>query len=208
MNISRSLLQTGVVDKPMATYIFGIGGEASKTDRKHELDAWGTLGDISHYGAGEGKKNTGAAGDYWQAILSGDQKKIAQASSPQTSVIQGQAQQQKNQLAEFGNRSGGTNAGSQMIDTEADKAVMDLINTLIPQAATNLANLGTNELSLGESAAGTLGQQTEAARQADKASEFSLGKTLGGIAKAGLSFIPGFGTVSQILSGVSKQPNQ
>lgn len=208
MNISKSILLTGEAPNPTKAYIFGIGGSASKTDRKHELDAWGTLTDLSHYGAGEGKKNTGAAGDYWQSILSGDQKKIAQAIAPNTAVIQGQAQQRKNQLAEFGNRSGGTNASSQMIDTEADKAVQDLINTLIPQAATNLANLGTQELSIGENAAGTLGQQTEQARQADKASEFSLGKAIGGIAKAGLSFIPGFGMVSQILSGIPKQPKQ
>lgn len=205
MNIAKSILLTGEAPSPTKAYIFGIGGEASKTDRSKELGAWGTLGDVGTFGSKSGQKNAGAAGDYWQAILSGDKDKIAKAIAPQTQVIQGQAQQKKNQVAEFGNRSGGSNASSQMIDTEANKEVQDLINTLIPQAATNLGNLGTQELSIGENAAGTLGQQTEAARQADKASEGALGKGIFNIAKAGLSFLPGGSIISSILGGIPKK---
>lgn len=197
MNISKSILLTGEAPNPTKAYIFGVGGEASKTDRKNELDAWNTLGDLSHFGAGEGKKNIGQASNYWSDILSGDQKKLAAAIAPQTQVIQGQKQQQKNQLAEFGNRSGGTNASGQMIDVNADKAVQDLINTLIPQAASHLENIGGKELDLGASTAGTLGEQTEAARQADKASEAAMGggifSILKPVLKAGAGMIPGVG---------------
>jgi len=169
--------------------LFGMGGSASKTDRTHELGAWGTLSDVSNFGTGAGKTNITSGTADFKDILSGDPTKVSEAIAPQAGAIRSQANQQIQTNSQFGNRSGGTNASNQQISTNAEGKVQDLINTLIPQAAQNLESTGLSELSAGSSAAGELGSQTESARQFDKQQEGQLGGSIASLLTGGVGSV-------------------
>lgn len=185
--------------------LFGLGGSASGTDRGTQLSSWGTLGDLSQYGKNQGEKNTNQASTYWSDILSGDPTKTAQAIAPQAKVINQQAEQQRLTTSQFGNRSGGTNASNQMIDTNSASAIQNLVNSLIPQAASNLESIGGMELGLGANTAQALAGDTERARETDIEQENKLGagigKLFGPILSKGLGMIPGIG--GALSSGVN-----
>lgn len=157
-------------------------------------------GSISDFGVGQGEKDVNQAGGFWSSILSGDPAKIGQVLGPQIQAIQGQGQQQKQTLAQFGNRSGGTNATSQRIGDTTRSNVNNLVGNLTGAAAGNLGSLGTNLLSQGTSA---LGDQLNASQtQMSNWSNSILGGLTGGLAgilgKAGtgaLGLIPGLGKV-------------
>lgn len=165
--------------------IFGLGGSSSKTDRKHSLEGWGALKDIMYNTKASGLKQTaeGAGGltsaaDYFKALMSGDQAKMSQVLAPQISVIKGQNQQRVNTLAQFGNRSGGTNAAAQSDTEAATKSIQQLFDMLGPQAAEEVArisgvqeSLGSNLLGISTHAAGTLSGQAEQARAGDTKNE-------------------------------------
>lgn len=188
--------------------LFGLGGSAVNTDRNQELGAWGTLSDLSNYGKNQGTKNTNQASTYWSDILSGDPTKTAAAIAPQSKIIAGQAEQQRKTTSEFGNRSGGTNATNQMIDTNSAAAIQNLINSLIPQAASHLEKIGSDELHLGADTASSLGQQTERARQFDTEQANALGGGISKLLKGGIGSVfeglaggGGFGDVLSSLAG-------
>lgn len=188
--------------------LFGLGGSASGTDRGTELGAWGTLSDLSNFGKNKGEKAIGQASTYWSDILSGDPTKTAQAIAPQSKIIAGQAEQQRKTTSEFGNRSGGTNAANQMIDTNSAAAIQNLINSLIPQAASHLENIGGMELNLGAGTAATLGNQTERSREFDIQQENQTGAGISQLLKGGIGSIfeglsggGGFGDVLSSLAG-------
>src|SRR5271170_7772544 len=68
--------------------------------------------------------------DFMNAILSGDPTKIGQVLGPQIKSIQGQGQQQKQTLGQFGTRSGGSNATAQNIDDKTRGSINDMISSL------------------------------------------------------------------------------
>jgi hypothetical protein len=161
--------------------LFGIGGSAAKTDRTQQLGNWGTLSNLtqtntnigtSNVGAGTGNVNSGT--NYFQSLLSNKPGAVAQAVAPQVSAITGQAQQQRQQASEFGNRSGGTNAGQQAVTSQTSGEIGNLINSLIPGAASNLEQTGLSQEQLGLTSlsqagtnAGTLGSLIGGARELD-----------------------------------------
>lgn len=110
------------------------------------------FGNISGFGVGQGENDINAAGGFWNSILSGDPTKIGQVLGPQIAAIQGQGQQQKQTLGQFGNRSGGTNATQQTIGDTTRSNVNKLIGSLTGSAASNLGSMGENLLSQGTSA--------------------------------------------------------
>jgi len=154
--------------------LFGIGGSGAKTSRKNELGAWGNLNSIGGWAtpSGEnqitaGSKNLNTASDFWNTLLSGDKTKIGQVLAPEISTITGQTQQQIDSNAEFGNRSGGTNATLNTLQTTKNSEIQNLIDSLLPQAATQVAQIGTAQegaglgvLGTGESAFSTVGAQS------------------------------------------------
>lgn len=188
--------------------LFGLGGSAVDTDRSKQLGAWGDLSDLSGYGKNQGEKNTNQASTYWSDILSGDPTKTAAAVAPQANIIRGQAQQQKLTTSEFGNRSGGTNATGQMIDTSSASAIQNLVNSLIPQAASHLEKIGSDQLQLSANTATSLGDQTEKAREFDTQQANKLGGGIGSLLKGGIGSVfeglaggGGFGDVLSSLAG-------
>lgn len=184
-----------------------FGGTASSTDRSQELNQWGNLSDIAGFGKKKGESNINQASTFYSDILSGDPTKQAAAIAPETATIEGQAEQQKKTSSEFGNRSGGTNATNQMIDTNAKSSVNDLINKLLTTSASSLTSIGENELSLGETAAGTLASDTETSRQFDKQQENQMGSGIAGLLKGGIGSVfeglAGGGGAGDVLSSLA-----
>ena len=169
--------------------LFGGFGGGTSADRSNQLGAWSNLNQLQGYGSSAGKNYVGQGAGFWSDILSGDPSKIATAIAPEDKIIRGQAQQQKNQIAQFGNRSGGTGGAAQMIDANAQGSIDNLINSLIPHAADTLTGLGTNLLGLSVNASGELGNQAERAREFDTQQNNLLGGGLFGMLSGGLGNI-------------------
>ena len=129
---------------------FGIGMGPS---REQQQSCGGLFGNSS-FASNLGEKNLTASSDFMNDLLSGDPTKVAQVLAPQIDAITGRAQQQKNNLAEFGNRSGGNNSAASAIDANTGAQVTDLTGSLIGNAANNLSSTGQNLLSLGTSGFG------------------------------------------------------
>lgn len=154
--------------------LFGLGGSGAKTTRKNELASWGSLENIGGFATPfaenqitQGGKNLSNASDFWNTLLSGDKTKIAQTLAPAISTIEGQSQQQIDTIANTNNRSGGTNAELNSLQTNKQASIQGLIDSLIPQAANEVAQIGQAQesagsgvLSLAENAYGTVGGQT------------------------------------------------
>jgi hypothetical protein len=85
---------------------------------------------------------------FMNALLSGDQGKIAELLAPQIGNISKQANQKTQTNAEFGSRSGGTNASNQNTMDTARSSVNDMISSLTGSAISGAASTGTNLLDL------------------------------------------------------------
>jgi hypothetical protein len=175
--------------------LFGIGGHASHTDRQKQLKGWGDLSSLTDISKktgqtdiAAGQKGLDLAQNYFNALLSNDPGKIAQAVGPSISALTGQSQQQRIGEAEFGNRSGGSNAAIQALTTNTSAEITNLINSLIPQAATQAGQLGAQREGLGlqsltqaGTTAGELAGQAQTARQMDVAREAQMGGSIAGL---------------------------
>ena len=73
---------------------------------REENQSYGGLFGNAGFASNLGEKNLNVSSDFMNDLLSGDPTKISQVLAPQIDAITGRAQQQKNNLAEFGNRSG------------------------------------------------------------------------------------------------------
>lgn len=104
---------------------------------------------IANWATNAGESNVGAGTNWMQSILSGDQAKIAQALSPAISAQQNQVSQAKNQIAQFGNRSGGTSSAAQSADAAARGNIINLIGSLQSGTAANITSVGSNLLDTG-----------------------------------------------------------
>ena len=142
--------------------MFGNSGGAA-TDRTSQLASFGTLADLMYYGsmnpAGKGQQAQGQGGldtaqNFFSTLLQGDPTKTAEMLAPQTKQIQSQANERTKTNAEFGNRSGGTNASNQQIQDNSTSSVNNLIATLTGQAAGGLTDVSKAMESFG---LGTLG---------------------------------------------------
>lgn len=158
------------------------------------------FGAISGYGVNQGEGDINAASGFWNSILSGDPAKIGQVLGPQIQAIEGQGQQQKQTLGQFGNRSGGTNAKAQTIGDTTRSEVNNMVSNLTGSAASNLGSMGQN----------LLGQGTAALQSQVNASQTQMSNwqnsLFGGLAKGvtsalgdaavgGLGMIPGLSSV-------------
>jgi hypothetical protein len=112
------------------------------------------FGQIGGFATGLGESNLSQASNFYSSLLSGDPSKQAKVLAPEISGIQQGAQQQRNVAAQFGNRSGGTNAQMQMVGDQSRAQINDMISSLLGSSASGLGSLGTNLLSQGQQAYG------------------------------------------------------
>jgi hypothetical protein len=155
---------------------------------------------VAGFGTGMGEKSLTNASNFYDALLGGDPQAMMKILGPQIGQAQEQGQQQKQTAAQFGNRSGGTNAGMQMLDDRTRGMIQDMISRLTGQAAGASASLGQNALTTGLNANQQAVNESQMAMQNMLDSIF--GKGIGGISDTlikagtgGMGKIPGLSAV-------------
>lgn len=93
-----------------------------------------------------GTNNATQGSNFFSSILSGDPTKIGQALAPAISAGQQGVQQQKNQIAQFGNRSGGSTAKSNALESENRGNITNLVGGLQSGSASALLSSGSSLL--------------------------------------------------------------
>lgn len=150
----------------------------------------GNAGDVMGFGTAVGKGDITNASDFYNKLLAGNPAETAKLLAPQIGDITGQAQQQKNTIAQFGTRSGGNNSQAQTIDDATRKNIDDMISRLTGGAAAGDASLGTSTLGLGLSANEL--QQREAQQKLQNQQNSILGGLITRGVNAAAGAIPGF----------------
>jgi hypothetical protein len=114
------------------------------------------FGAIGKFATNLGEQNLNKASNFWSSILSGNQSKISQTLAPEVNAMQQQGQQQKEQLGQFGTRSGGTASAAANIGAQTRGNISNMVASLLGSSASNLGSLGSSTLGQGMQA---LGQQ-------------------------------------------------
>ena len=171
---------------PLAMGFFGIGMGPSSQEKQQ----YGQLTADAGWATGQGESDIAQSSKFMSDILSGDPTRTAQALAPQISGMQQRAEQQKDTIAQTGNRSGGHTAKVASIDAGTRGDVTNLVGGLTTHAADSLGEMGSNLFGKGmagtESAFGeakTLHDQ-ESAKINDLVS--SISKTVMGAATGGM----------------------
>jgi len=152
-------------------------------------------GQISGFGTSKGEGLLTSSGNFFQSLLGGDPAATAKLLAPQIRTAQNQAQQAKNTAAQFGTRSGGTNARAQTIDDTTRANITSMISKLTGDAATQAATMGQNLIDTGMKALNDQVQFSQAQMENWANSIFGQGMSsaAGFATRAGLSAIPGMG---------------
>ena len=108
-----------------------------------------TLGTVGNEEISTGEGLVTPAATYYENILSGDPTKIAQSLAPEISAGQTEVQQQANQNAQFGTRSGGTAASTNAAEGAERGNIINLVGGLQQGAASAAGSLGTSQESMG-----------------------------------------------------------
>jgi hypothetical protein len=152
-----------------------------------------TFGQVGGNQVGQGQKNQSTASDFWNSIVGGDATKTMQALSPEVSAEKKSSQLDTKTATEMGNRSGGTNASNAASKDKIHSDVTNLIGNLTNSSASNLASLGTSQVSTGLSAYGM--QEQASQEQLSNWRDSILGKGITSAAafaeSYGLNKIPG-----------------
>ena len=143
------------------------------------------MGSLAGYSTGVGEKGTTAALNYDLGLLSGDPTKVAQTMAPETQQLQQQAQQNKNTVAQFGNRGGGMNAVMAGLDDATRAKLLSLAGGLRQGAAANASALGASNLGLAQQ--GTMDQAKLSQEQLQNFYNSIFGKGLTDISKTALN---------------------
>lgn len=129
----------------MGSFLSGIFSGSNPTNTGDQNQAGGIAG----FGTSVGEGDVGTASGFDQTLLEGNPAATAKLLAPQIGAITGQGQQQKDTIAQFGNRSGGNNSESQTIDDKTRGNIDTMISSLTGGAAANLGNLGVQEQGVG-----------------------------------------------------------
>jgi hypothetical protein len=146
----------------MGGLVGGIFDLAEGDPTAHETQQLGGLG---NYETGVGEGLTTAGSGFEEGILSGDPSRIGQALAPEISAGQGQVEQQALQNANFGNRSGGTNASTQAAEGADRGNIINLIGGLQSGTAGAAVGQGSNLLGQASSNLSTEAQLAAANQQ-------------------------------------------
>lgn len=181
------------------------GGNSANTDRKESLKdysmlegAFDTLSKAGKSNMSAGASDTGKASNYYSAILSGNPAAVMSAAAPEVNAIGKEADAQKKDIANFGNRTGGTNQITQAMDTTKRGQVADVISGKRGEAAGAEARIGAGETSAGIGAtegasttATNLGELASKNRQISQQIHDAAVAKWGKMISEAFSFIPG-----------------
>lgn len=144
------------------------------------------FGGLADWGIGEGEGDTTAASTYFNDILTDPTKALA----PEIAADQGQIEQQRLTNANFGNRSGGTNASTQAEEGAGRGDIIKLMADEQGKAAGELGSLGTTLTGQGASA---LGNEANLAETRRSQVDSDVGNIAQGAAELALPFLDGIG---------------
>lgn len=169
----------------IGSFLSGIFGGSNPT----LSGAIGKAGDISTFGTNTGQGAITDADSYYKNILSGDPSKIAESIAPEIKAGSEQTQQEKQGLAEFGTRSGGTAAASAGADAANRSNIISLIGKLQSGAAAGETGIGENQTEQGIQANGQQAQMSQQQLQDYMNSILGtgLGDVSGGLITKGLA---------------------
>lgn len=154
--------------------------------------AEGTASNIAGYGTGTGESATNIGLGFEEGLLSGNQAEEAKLLAPEIQNISNQANQKTQTNAEFGTRSGGTNASNQTTMDTARTNVDNMISQLTGNAAGAVTSAGTSLLGTGLNASEA--QANEAEQQLQNQQNSLLGTTIGGAAGNFGTYLSGLGS--------------
>jgi len=106
-------------------------------------------GQVSDFSTGMGETLLTKTGNFISDLLSGDPTKTTSILAPQIAGVQQRAQQGKNQLAQFGTRSGGTTSAGAGIDATTRGDINNMIASLTGSALGAGSSLGQGLLDTG-----------------------------------------------------------
>lgn len=162
--------------------MFGLGMGPSGG----ETGATNALTDESGFAGSVGQGLLTNSSAFINALLSGNQGDIAKLLAPQIGEISKRANEKTQTNAEFGSRSGGTNASNQNTMDTARSSVNDLIASLTGSALGAGASLGSDLLGKSMSGYNDVFSQnlTEQQQRLAKINDIfsSIGKTAGAVA--------------------------
>ena len=166
----------------MASLVSGIYDLAEQDPAKTQEGELSSLGGFET-GTGEGLTTAGANFD--ESILSGDPTRIAQTLAPEISSGQTQVQQQANQNAQFGTRSGGSTASTNAAQAGERANIINLEGGLQSGTAGSALSAGSNLLGQASSNIDDVAKM-KIARQATRTAD------VGGIAQGAAGIASGF----------------
>ena len=142
-----------------------------------------TFSNVGQTNVNQGQSNENAGSKLWKDIVSGDATKTMQARGPEASAEKTSAANSNKTTAMFGNRGGGTGASTAATTDKVHSDLTNLIGSLTNSSASNLVNLGENQVTTG---LGALSQEQGAdAARMENWSNSILGRSItGGVAAA------------------------
>jgi hypothetical protein len=111
-----------------------------------DIEAMGGLGTFL---SNTGTKDIATSSKFMNTLLSGNTSEVSTLLAPQVEGIQKRNQQQKQQLGEFGGRSGGTTGAMLASDDDVHAQINDLVSKLTGAAVSNLGTEGSNLVAQG-----------------------------------------------------------
>jgi hypothetical protein len=176
---------------------FGIGAGPSSQEKQ----AYGGLNVLTGFQSSHGQNDVSDAENFWRSILKGGPEAY-KVLAPQISAIKQRGQQQINTASQFGNRSGGTNAGNQMTEDNINSGVNSMIDSLTGEAGSALGQMGMGLTGQAGPNYGQLFKESAYMQQQEQAKWNDIFKSIGNVAGMVAGF-PGIGgNVSQVLKGV------
>lgn len=167
----------------MGSFLSGVFAGSNPTLQNDQNNA----GNVMNFGTSVGEGDISSASSFDQNLLDGNPAETAKLLAPQISNITGQAQQQKNTIAQFGNRSGGNNSQAQTIDDTTRGNIDNMVSQLTGGAASNIGSLGTSTLSQGLTANQLQEQESQQALKNEHDSIFGQGLSTAAGAAEGLA---------------------
>lgn len=167
----------------------------SNSTLDHGLD---TMGNNASFLTNTGTSDVAASSNFMKTLLSGDSAKQNQLLAPEISAIGQRSQQQKQQLGEFGNRTGGLTASMNKSTDDVHSQINDLVAGLVGGAARSLGSAGAGLIGEGM---GAMQAQVGMSQQRMKNGADSLfGSFVGDAAGSGSDFLnAGVGKLEKLL---------
>jgi hypothetical protein len=183
--------------------MFGIGMGASNQEKQ----AYGNLNNLAGFDSSHGQGDISLGEDWMRGILSGDPSKISKILGPQIAGIKNRSQQSLQTASQFGDRSGGTNAGLQMTGDNIDSQINGMIDSLTQGAVGGITSLGANLVGQGAQNYGQVFNEANTMQQQEQARWNDIFNSISGVVGAAAG-MPGISTafgggLSKVLTGAA-----